>query len=167
MRWWVPKTALVFSATMQYFNAIPVLEPLIKHLTPVCNIIISTYIHTDLYHLYFQVLSWISILDQTQPSPQTSCEGSGDNKGLSEKMDSEEKEQILDALKDGGRDGKLRTWGSLGPQKVEMLEHWNILRIGMDWWKSLEWRNGLKCDDSLLFRFVCCLMCLSLWPIWE
>ena len=77
-------------------------------------------IHIDLYHLYLQVLSWIStiqFLGQTQPSPQTSCEGSGDNKGLSEKMDSEEKEQILDALKDGGRDGKLRTWGSLGPQR--------------------------------------------------
>lgn len=89
----------------------------------------------NLYHLYLQVLSWIStiqFLGQTQPSPQTSCEGSGDNKGLSEKMDSEEKEQILDALKDGGRDGKLRTWGSLGPQKkkVGFIEIW---RIGMDW----------------------------------
>ncbi|CAL1149116.1 unnamed protein product [Cladocopium goreaui] len=34
-------------------------------------------------------------------SMRSATEGSGDNKGLSEKMDSEEKEQILDALKDG------------------------------------------------------------------
>ena len=35
-------------------------------------------------------------------------QGSGDNKGLSEKMDSEEKEQILDALKDGAGPGTDR-----------------------------------------------------------
>ena len=29
------------------------------------------------------------------------AEGSGDNKGLSEKLDEDEKEQILDAIKDG------------------------------------------------------------------
>ena len=34
-------------------------------------------------------------------SMRTATEGSGDNKGLSEKMDSDEKEKILDALKDG------------------------------------------------------------------
>merc|ERR1712087_594645 len=34
-------------------------------------------------------------------SMRSATEGSGDNKGLSEKMDSEEKEQIMDALKDG------------------------------------------------------------------
>jgi len=34
-------------------------------------------------------------------SMRSATEGSGDNKGLSEKMDSEEKEKILDALKDG------------------------------------------------------------------
>eukprot|EP00438_Fugacium_kawagutii_P024813 Skav215728 [mRNA] locus=scaffold1867:31443:41429:+ [translate_table: standard] len=34
-------------------------------------------------------------------SMRSATEGSGDNKGLSEKMDSDEKEQILDALKDG------------------------------------------------------------------
>merc|ERR1712216_1047851 len=32
---------------------------------------------------------------------RSATEGSGENKGLSEKMESEEKEQILDALKDG------------------------------------------------------------------
>eukprot|EP00415_Alexandrium_ostenfeldii_P000457 UN0457 len=32
---------------------------------------------------------------------RSATEGSGDNKGLSEKMDSDEKEKILDALKDG------------------------------------------------------------------
>merc|ERR1712187_412958 len=35
------------------------------------------------------------------PSMRGAAEGSGDNKGLSEKLDSDEKEQILDALKDG------------------------------------------------------------------
>merc|ERR1712085_214902 len=34
-------------------------------------------------------------------SMRTATEGSGDNKGLSEKLDEEEKEKILDALKDG------------------------------------------------------------------
>merc|ERR1712187_651739 len=34
-------------------------------------------------------------------SMHSATEGSGDNKGLSEKMDSDEKEKILDALKDG------------------------------------------------------------------
>merc|ERR1712107_612914 len=34
-------------------------------------------------------------------SMRSATEGSGDNKGLSEKMDSDEKEMILDALKDG------------------------------------------------------------------
>merc|ERR1712187_971862 len=34
-------------------------------------------------------------------SMRSATEGSGDNKGLSEKMDSDEKEKILDALKDG------------------------------------------------------------------
>merc|ERR1711988_1357158 len=34
-------------------------------------------------------------------SMRSAAEGSGENKGLSEKMDSDEKEQILDALKDG------------------------------------------------------------------
>merc|ERR1711897_79207 len=34
-------------------------------------------------------------------SMRSAAEGSGDNKGLSEKMDSDEKEKILDALKDG------------------------------------------------------------------
>merc|ERR1711876_25442 len=34
-------------------------------------------------------------------SMRSATEGSGDNKGLSEKLDSEEKEQIMDALKDG------------------------------------------------------------------
>merc|ERR1712190_342014 len=34
-------------------------------------------------------------------SMRSATEGSGDNKGLSEKMDSDEKETILDALKDG------------------------------------------------------------------
>lgn len=35
------------------------------------------------------------------PTSSHVAQGSGDNKGLSEKMDSDEKEQILDALKDG------------------------------------------------------------------
>merc|ERR1711933_558234 len=34
-------------------------------------------------------------------SMRSAVEGSGDNKGLSEKMDSDEKEKIQDALKDG------------------------------------------------------------------
>merc|ERR1711974_150162 len=34
-------------------------------------------------------------------SMRSATEGSGENKGLSEKMDSDEKEKILDALKDG------------------------------------------------------------------
>merc|ERR1711941_75584 len=34
-------------------------------------------------------------------SMRAAVEGSGDNKGLSEKLESEEKEQIMDALKDG------------------------------------------------------------------
>merc|ERR1712224_465092 len=34
-------------------------------------------------------------------SMRSATEGSGDNKGLSEKMDSEEKEKVLDALKEG------------------------------------------------------------------
>merc|ERR1712066_1209765 len=34
-------------------------------------------------------------------SMRAATEGSGDNKGLSEKMDSEEKEQVLEALKEG------------------------------------------------------------------
>eukprot|EP00415_Alexandrium_ostenfeldii_P000428 UN0428 len=34
-------------------------------------------------------------------SMRPATEGSGDNKGLSEKMDSDEKEKFLDALKDG------------------------------------------------------------------
>merc|ERR1711879_1046065 len=34
-------------------------------------------------------------------SMKAAVEGSGDNKGLSEKMDSDEKEKINDALKDG------------------------------------------------------------------
>merc|ERR1739838_1240086 len=34
-------------------------------------------------------------------SMRSAAEGSGDNKGLSEKLDSEEKEQIMDAIKDG------------------------------------------------------------------
>merc|ERR1711939_1100612 len=34
-------------------------------------------------------------------SMKSAAEGSGDNKGLSEKLDSEEKEQIMDAIKDG------------------------------------------------------------------
>jgi len=34
-------------------------------------------------------------------SMRSATEGSGDNKGLSEKLDSEEKEKIMDALKDG------------------------------------------------------------------
>merc|ERR1711948_118331 len=34
-------------------------------------------------------------------SMRSATEGSGENKGLSEKMDSEEKEKIMDALKDG------------------------------------------------------------------
>merc|ERR1712084_14606 len=34
-------------------------------------------------------------------SMRSAAEGSGDNKGLSEKLDAEEKEQVLDALKDG------------------------------------------------------------------
>merc|ERR1711862_886126 len=34
-------------------------------------------------------------------SMRSATEGSGDNKGLSEKMDSDEKEKIMDALKDG------------------------------------------------------------------
>merc|ERR1712098_72728 len=32
---------------------------------------------------------------------RSSAEGSGENKGLSEKLDSDEKEQIMDAIKDG------------------------------------------------------------------
>merc|ERR1712187_907733 len=32
---------------------------------------------------------------------RNAAEGSGDNKGLSEKLDSEEKEKIMDAIKDG------------------------------------------------------------------
>eukprot|EP00438_Fugacium_kawagutii_P030098 Skav228187 [mRNA] locus=scaffold3933:467168:469780:+ [translate_table: standard] len=44
------------------------------------------------------------------PTPEANQpQGSGDNKGLSEKMDSDEKEQILDALKDGS----LATRGDL------------------------------------------------------
>merc|ERR1712004_819668 len=34
-------------------------------------------------------------------SMRSATEGSGENKGLSEKMDEEEKEKIMDALKDG------------------------------------------------------------------
>merc|ERR1712110_535185 len=34
-------------------------------------------------------------------SMRSAVEGSGDNKGLSEKLEEEEKEQIMDALKDG------------------------------------------------------------------
>merc|ERR1719213_956227 len=34
-------------------------------------------------------------------SIRAASEGSGDNKGLSEKLDSEEKEKIMDAIKDG------------------------------------------------------------------
>merc|ERR1712072_656150 len=34
-------------------------------------------------------------------SMKAAAEGSGDNKGLSEKLDSEEKEKIIDAIKDG------------------------------------------------------------------
>merc|ERR1712137_1206775 len=34
-------------------------------------------------------------------SMRSATEGSGENKGLSEKMDSDEKEKIMDALKDG------------------------------------------------------------------
>merc|ERR1712061_817 len=34
-------------------------------------------------------------------SKRSATKGSGDNKGLSEKLDSEEKEKIMDALKDG------------------------------------------------------------------
>merc|ERR1712188_75531 len=34
-------------------------------------------------------------------SMRSAVEGSGENKGLSEKLDSEEKEKIMDALKDG------------------------------------------------------------------
>merc|ERR1712185_620405 len=34
-------------------------------------------------------------------SMRNAAEGSGENKGLSEKLDSEEKEKIMDALKDG------------------------------------------------------------------
>merc|ERR1712182_175225 len=34
-------------------------------------------------------------------SMRGAAEGSGDNKGLSEKLDSEEKEKIMDAIKDG------------------------------------------------------------------
>ena len=34
-------------------------------------------------------------------SMKSAVEGSGENKGLSEKMDSDEKEKIQDALKDG------------------------------------------------------------------
>merc|ERR1712031_101167 len=32
---------------------------------------------------------------------RSAVEGSGDNKGLSEKMDEDEKEQVMDAIKDG------------------------------------------------------------------
>merc|ERR1711890_212419 len=34
-------------------------------------------------------------------SMRSAAEGSGENKGLSEKLDSEEKEKIMDAIKDG------------------------------------------------------------------
>merc|ERR1712226_944475 len=34
-------------------------------------------------------------------SMRSAAEGSGDNKGLSEKLDDDEKEQIMEALKDG------------------------------------------------------------------
>merc|ERR1719293_120427 len=34
-------------------------------------------------------------------SMRSATEGSGENKGLSEKMDEEEKEKVMDALKDG------------------------------------------------------------------
>merc|ERR1719163_2364864 len=34
-------------------------------------------------------------------SMRAAAEGSGDNKGLSEKLESEEKEQVMDAIKDG------------------------------------------------------------------
>merc|ERR1712036_104490 len=40
----------------------------------------------------------------------SAAEGSGDNKGLSEKLDSDEKEQILDAIKDG------RAWLDSNPE---------------------------------------------------
>merc|ERR1711998_687778 len=40
-------------------------------------------------------------LDGSLHSMRSAVEGSGDNKGLSEKLDSEEKEKIMDALKDG------------------------------------------------------------------
>merc|ERR1712127_1046844 len=43
-------------------------------------------------------------------SMRSAAEGSGDNKGLSEKLDSEEKEQISDALKDG------QTWLDSNPE---------------------------------------------------
>ena len=47
--------------------------------------------------------------------PLGPLQGSGDNKGLSEKMDSEEKEQILDALKDGAGRGRIGDggWGRI------------------------------------------------------
>ena len=51
------------------------------------------------------VISVISVKYHPVPTkshhPPAPWQGSGDNKGLSEKMDAEEKEQILDALKDG------------------------------------------------------------------
>merc|ERR1712207_48536 len=43
-------------------------------------------------------------------SMRSATEGSGDNKGLSEKLDEEEKEKISDALKDG------QSWLDLNPE---------------------------------------------------
>merc|ERR1712118_646737 len=43
-------------------------------------------------------------------SMRGAAEGSGDNKGLSEKLDSEEKEKIMDAIKDG------QSWMDSNPQ---------------------------------------------------
>merc|ERR1712113_1272752 len=43
-------------------------------------------------------------------SMRSAAEGSGENKGLSEKLDSDEKEKIMDALKDG------RSWLDSNPE---------------------------------------------------
>merc|ERR1711871_345104 len=43
-------------------------------------------------------------------SMRSAAEGSGDNKGLSEKLDSEEKEKIMDAIKDG------QSWSDSNPE---------------------------------------------------
>ena len=47
------------------------------------------------------------------------AEGSGENKGLSEKFDDDEKEQIMEALKDG------QSWLDSNPEADKKRDHGN------------------------------------------